>query len=195
MGKLTRNKASISALNIPGRADLGHTVFSGMLIEESMMERVAHTPSELGRIAEQTRAKLGLRQTDLHAYTKLATRFIGEVEHGKETAQLGKVMAMLESMGLEMAIRPKTDDTMVDPRSLGLSKGRFWSSGDQLPVVRIIARVLADPVEKDLRTLNQHFGLSTILATWKQLQDRGEVAESVIPITRNILRKLAVSSI
>lgn len=158
------------------------------------MESVVHTPGQLGYVAEQTRSELGLRQTDLHAYTKLATRFIGEVEHGKETAQLGKVMAMLESMGLEIVIRPKSDQTMVDPRSLGLSKGRFWSSGKQLPVIRIIARVLADPVEQDLRILTQRFGLSTVLATWKQIQDRREVAESVIPVTRDMLRKLASSS-
>ena len=53
------------------------------------MENVVHTPRELGCIAEQTRSALGLRQVDLHAYTKLTTRFIGEVEHGKETARHG----------------------------------------------------------------------------------------------------------
>lgn len=159
------------------------------------MEKVVHTPGELGNVAERIRSDLGLRQTDLHAYTKLATRFIGEVEHGKETAQLGKVMVMIESLGHEIVIRPKSEQTMVNPHSLGLSKGRFWSSGKQLPVIRVIARVLADPVEKDLDILNQRFGLSTILATWKQLLDRGEVSESVIPVTRDILRRLATSSI
>ena len=103
-------------------------------------------------------------------------------------------MEMLENMGLEMVIRPKTDETMVDPHSLGLSRGRFWSSGNQLPAVRVIARVLADPVEKDLQILKQHFGISTILSTWKQLKERNEVADSVVPVTRDILRKLAASS-
>jgi hypothetical protein len=159
-----------------------------------MKERVVHNPRELGNVAGEARSELGLRQSDLHAYTKLNPRFIGEVEHGKETAQLGKVMTMLEGMGLEMVIRPKVDQSMVNPLSLGLSKGRFWSSGKQLPAIRVIARVLADPVEKDLKILQEHFGLSTILATWQQLQDRGEVAESVIPVTRNMLRKLATSS-
>lgn len=155
------------------------------------MESIAHTPKDLGSIAEQTRSELGLRQTDLHAYTKLATRFIGEVEHGKETAQLGKVMAMLDSMGLEIVIRPKHAQDMVDPHTLGLSKGRFWSSGKQLPVSRVIARVLADPIEQDILILKQHFGLSTILATWKLLLDRDEVAESIIPVTKSMLRKMA----
>jgi len=154
------------------------------------MEMIARNPSELGQIAEKTRSELGLRQTDLHSLTKLATRFIGEVEHGKDSAQIGKVMVLLDSIGLEVIVRPKTDQTKVSPHSLGLSKGRFCSSGKTLPVNRIIARVLADPIEKDIVILIQQFGLSLILSTWKQLQDRNEVAESVIPITRGMLRNL-----
>lgn len=156
------------------------------------MDMIAHNPSELGQIAEKTRSELGLRQTDIHGLTKLATRFIGEVEHGKESAQIGKVMKLLDSMGLEIVVRPKSDETKVSPHSLGLSKGRFWSSGKTLPVNRIIARVLADPTEKDIAILKRKFGFSLILSTWKELQARKEVAESVTPITRNILRKMAL---
>lgn len=155
------------------------------------METIVHNPSELGLLARQTRSELGLRQSDLHAYTKLATRFIGEMEHGKATAQIGKVMDILESMGLELVIRPKTDETMVNPHQLGLSKIRFWSSGDQLPLVRVIARVLADPTEDDLITLKQRFGMSLILSTWQQLRERNEVPESIIPVTNHLLRQLA----
>jgi len=50
------------------------------------MENVVHNPAELGLIAGKTRTELGLRQSDLHTYTKLNPRFIGEVEHGKATA-------------------------------------------------------------------------------------------------------------
>jgi len=158
------------------------------------MNMIARSPAELGQIAEKTRSELGLRQTDLHGLTKLTTRFIGEVEHGKNTAQIGKVMALLDSMGLEVVIRAKTDETMVSPHLLGLSKERFWSSGKCLPMNRVIARVLADPVENDIAILKQHFGISLILSTWKQLLERNEVAESVIPVTRDILRKITASS-
>jgi len=77
-----------------------------------------------------------------------------------------------------------------DPHTLGLSKGRFWSSGDQLPATRIIARVLADPVEADLVKLKRYFGMDMIIETWEQLTERGEIAESVVPITRTMLIKL-----
>ena len=155
------------------------------------MEKVIHTPKDLGELAEKTRTELGLRQSDIHSHSKLTTRFIGEVEHGKETAQIGKVMKMLESIGLELVIRPQTSETMVNPHNLGLSRGRFWSSGDQLPVMRVIARVLDDPTEPDIVKLKQHFGMGLILSTWQQLKERGEVSPSVIPITQKILKKLA----
>ena len=157
------------------------------------METIAHNPAELGKFAKETRSELGLRQSDLHAYTKLATRFIGEVESGKETAQIGKVMEMLESIGLELVVRPKIDETMVNPHNLGLSKGRFWSSGKQLPLVRVIARVLVDPVFEDLQKLKDRFGMDMILSTWKQLQDRKEVPQSIVPVTKKMLRELVTS--
>ena len=157
------------------------------------METIIHSPSELGRLASQRRSELGLRQSDVHAHTRLATRFIGEVEHGKETAQIGKVMDMLDSLGLELVIRSKSEDAMVNPHQLGLSKVRFWSSGDQLPVSRVIARVLADPTEDDLLILKKRFGMGLILSTWKQLKERQDVAKSVIPVTNYLLRKITTA--
>ena len=154
------------------------------------METIVHNPAELGQLASQTRTALGLRQSDVHASTRLALRFIGEVENGKETAQLGKVMNMLESLGLELVLRSKSAQDKVNPHQLGLSKVRFWSSGDQLPIIRVIARVLADPTEGDLLILKNHFGMGLLLSTWKQLKERQEVAESVIPVTANLLNKL-----
>ena len=154
------------------------------------METIIHNPSELGQLASQTRSELGLRQSDLHTYTKLATRFISEVENGKETAQIGKVMDMLESLGLEFVIRPKSEEAKVNPHQLGLSKVRFWSSGEQLPVIRVIARVLADPTKEDLLILKKRFGMGLVLSTWKQLKERREVAKSVIPVTSHLLSKL-----
>jgi hypothetical protein len=157
------------------------------------METIIHNPTDLGRLASQTRSELGLRQSDVHAHTKLATRFIGEVEHGKETAQIGKVMDMLECLGLELVIRSRSEETKVNPHQLGLSKLRFWSSGDRLPVNRVIARVLADPTKEDLLILKKRFGMGLVLSTWKQLNERGEVAKSVIPVTSRLLSKLANS--
>ncbi len=79
---------------------------------------------------------------------------------------------------------------MANPHTLGLSKGRFWSSGVELPVTRIIARVLADPTEPDLNKLKQHFGMDIIMETLEVLVERGDIAESVVPITEAMLKNL-----
>jgi len=157
------------------------------------METIIRDPLELGRLVSQTRSDLGLRQSDIHSHTKLATRFIGEVEHGKETAQIGKVMDMLESLGLELIVRLKPDEANVNPHKLGLSKVRFWSSGNLLPVNRVIARVLADPTKEDLLILKERFGMGRVLSTWKQLKERDEVAKSVIPVTSHLLKNLTTT--
>lgn len=93
-----------------------------------------------------------------------------------------------------MAAFEQEIEMMANPHILGLSKGRFSSSGDQLPVTRIIARVLADPVEADIVILKQHFGMDMIMATWKQLTERGDIAESVVPITQKIITALCPAS-
>jgi hypothetical protein len=82
-----------------------------------------------------------------------------------------------------------TEETLINPHALGLAKERFWSSGDQLPLSRVIARVLADPVEADVEILANRFGLGIVLATWKDLKARGEVAQSVVPVTEQMLRR------
>ena len=81
-------------------------------------------------------------------------------------------------------------ESKVNPHTLGLTKIRFWSSGKQLPAIRVIARVLADPIESDLEVLVKKFGINNVLESWKQLQERREVTESVIPIVNQMLKKL-----
>ena len=71
---------------------------------------------------------------------------------------------------------------------MGLTKGRFWSSPEKLPVERVIARVLADPVESDVYILKNHFGIKLLQDVWEKIKEREEVAESVIPVTENILK-------
>jgi len=81
-------------------------------------------------------------------------------------------------------------ESKVNPHTLGFTKVRFWSSGNQLPAIRVIARVLADPVESDLEVLVKQFGINNVLESWKLLQERGEVTGSVIPIVNQILKRL-----
>lgn len=59
----------------------------------------------IGRIVRDERKELGLRQDELAAASGVGLRFIVEVERGKPTAQMGKVIAVLAALGCELEIR------------------------------------------------------------------------------------------
>ncbi|QOT74504.1 helix-turn-helix transcriptional regulator (plasmid) [Sphingobium fuliginis] len=59
----------------------------------------------IGRIVRDERKELGLRQDELAAASGVGLRFIVEVERGKPTAQIGKVIAVLAALGCELEIR------------------------------------------------------------------------------------------
>ena len=59
----------------------------------------------IGRIVRDERKELGLRQDELAAASGVGLRFIVELERGKVTAQIGKVVAVLAALGCELQIR------------------------------------------------------------------------------------------
>lgn len=62
------------------------------------------TPSELGRIIRADRRAQGLRQDQLAAAANVGVRFIVDLEAGKPTSQMGKVLAVLDALGLRLSI-------------------------------------------------------------------------------------------
>ena len=59
---------------------------------------------EFGRTIRNKRKKLGYTQAQLSEYTGFSTRFISDLENGKETAELGKALFLLQLLGLDLAI-------------------------------------------------------------------------------------------
>ena len=59
---------------------------------------------EFGRTIRNKRKKLGYTQAQLSEYTGFSTSFISDLENGKETAELGKVLFLLQLLGLDLAI-------------------------------------------------------------------------------------------
>ena len=53
-------------------------------------------------------AQLALRQLDIAGFGNTGNRFIVELENGKPTVQLQKVLDVLDLLGLEVLVRPKT---------------------------------------------------------------------------------------
>lgn len=63
------------------------------------------TPGEIGKIVRATRRAQGLRQDQLAGAANVGPRFLSELEAGKKTAQVGKVLAVLAALGCELSIK------------------------------------------------------------------------------------------
>jgi y4mF family transcriptional regulator len=65
-----------------------------------------HTPQEIGKIVRETRKILGVTQKDLALTSGTGLRFVIDLEKGKETCQLGKVLTILHTLGIRLALTP-----------------------------------------------------------------------------------------
>lgn len=59
----------------------------------------------LGACVRDQRKAQGVTQADFAALCGVGTRFISELENGKPTVELGKVLHVLECLGLEVQIQ------------------------------------------------------------------------------------------
>lgn len=62
------------------------------------------TPTDIGITIRAARKAQGLRQDELAAAANVGVRFLIELEAGKETAQLGKTLAVLSALGIDVAL-------------------------------------------------------------------------------------------
>lgn len=63
--------------------------------------------AELGQLIRRKRKEVGVLQADAAGLAGVGTRFLSEIERGKETAELGKVLQVLERLGLEVWVLPR----------------------------------------------------------------------------------------
>lgn len=68
------------------------------------------TSQELGKIVRTTRKKLGVTQRNLALTSGTGLRFIIELEQGKPTCQLEKVLTVLRTLGIKIIIQGYKDD-------------------------------------------------------------------------------------
>ena len=79
------------------------------------MREPVKTPKDLGRIIKKVRQAQGVRQEDLALMVPASHVFIIDVERGKPTAQIGKVMALLSELGIELHVdTPDIPSTQPD---------------------------------------------------------------------------------
>lgn len=68
------------------------------------------TPEELGRIIRFKRKEINIRQEVAAGMAGVGTKFLSQLENGKETAEIGKTLQVLRKMGLEIYIFPRSAD-------------------------------------------------------------------------------------
>jgi HTH-type transcriptional regulator/antitoxin HipB len=61
----------------------------------------------IGQLVKETRKKQGVTQRTLALTSGTGLRFIIELEQGKPTCQLEKVLTVLKTLGLKIAIEAK----------------------------------------------------------------------------------------
>src|SRR3990172_2549230 len=66
----------------------------------------AVTVEEIGAIVRRARLAQGLRQDQLAAAAGVGLRFLVELERGKPTVRLAKVLAVLNALGCRLAVTP-----------------------------------------------------------------------------------------
>ncbi|KGE03690.1 helix-turn-helix domain-containing protein [Pseudohaliea rubra] len=77
------------------------------MTEEDSIYGAVQSVEELGRLARAHRKQRRLTLETVSGLGNLSTRFLSEFERGKETAETGKVLKALRTLGLEVIIQPR----------------------------------------------------------------------------------------
>jgi HTH-type transcriptional regulator / antitoxin HipB len=65
-----------------------------------------YTPAAIGELIRQTRKQLDLTQKDLALTSGTGLRFLIELEKGKPTCEIGKTLAILQTLGIMITLTP-----------------------------------------------------------------------------------------
>ena len=67
------------------------------------MDRILDT-RELGNVIRKRRRELGYTQAFLASYAGVSAIFLSELENGKETIQVGKMIDVLSLLGMDICL-------------------------------------------------------------------------------------------
>ncbi len=79
------------------------------------MRKRTVTPSDIGDIVRAARKDTGLRQHELAGTAGVGLRFIVDLEAGKPTAHIGKVLQVLAALGCSVEIVPPPEADATAP--------------------------------------------------------------------------------
>ena len=65
-----------------------------------------YTPEQIGKLIRKTRKNLGVTQRILALTSGTGMRFVIDLEKGKETCEIGKVLSILNTLGIGITLTP-----------------------------------------------------------------------------------------
>ncbi len=71
------------------------------------MAKTIRSVNELSQFIRQQRKSIGLSQVELAGASGLGVRFIGDLERGKPTCEIGKTLQALAMLGIEVQLNPR----------------------------------------------------------------------------------------
>jgi HTH-type transcriptional regulator / antitoxin HipB len=75
------------------------------------IKAMKYTPQDIGKLVRETRKALGVTQKALALTSGTGLRFVIELERGKPTAEIGKVLATLQTLGIQLTLTPPSAAT------------------------------------------------------------------------------------
>lgn len=68
------------------------------------MQILVKTPEQLGQLIRGVRKAQGLRQDDAAGSLGVSENFLGKVERGSDAVQWGKLLAVMQGLGLRLHV-------------------------------------------------------------------------------------------
>lgn len=69
--------------------------------------KIINDPKDIGSIIQEKRKQLKMTQAEAAAMCNIGTRFLSELENGKTTLQIGKVLQVLKNFGFTIQLKRK----------------------------------------------------------------------------------------
>ena len=76
------------------------------------------TTEDLGNLVRAHRKGKGLTLETVSGLGNLSARFLSEFERGKETAEIGKILKALRTLGLDVIVQPRKGTTSYGAQSI-----------------------------------------------------------------------------
>jgi HTH-type transcriptional regulator / antitoxin HipB len=72
------------------------------------------TTEDIGQAVRHKRKEQGILQEKAAGLSGVGTKFLSQLENGKETAEIGKILQVLRAIGLEVYIYPRSHSPFKD---------------------------------------------------------------------------------